>query len=71
MSLYDAKMNESYIIESLPAIDLVRAMGIRKGQAVSMLSRQPFGGPVVVQIGSRCIALGKDVAREIQMRCAE
>ncbi len=69
MSLYDIEMNRSYIIESLPTIDLVHAMGIRIGQPISMLSRQPFGGPVVVQIGSRCIALGKDVAREIQMRC--
>ena len=41
------------------------AMGIRPGVAVTKVAGQPFGGPVVVQVGNTRIAVGFGMAGKI------
>jgi len=43
------------------------AMGIRPGIVLEKISGQPFGGPVVVQVGNNRIALGFGMARKVQV----
>ncbi|OEF97765.1 FeoA family protein [Desulfuribacillus alkaliarsenatis] len=71
MPLYTLKKKASCTIKSLPAIKLLHSMGLREGLPVSVVTKQPFGGPIVVQIGSRCIALGKDIAEQIEISLNE
>ncbi len=30
-------------------------------------SKQPMGGPVIVQVGRRCVAIAEDIAKEIHV----
>lgn len=43
----------------------LRAMGIRKGKIVRVLTVHPFGGPIVIQIGGRNTTLGRGMAQRI------
>ncbi len=65
MSIYQLKSNKSYIIESLPSLGLLRSLGMREGMRVNIMSKQPFGGPIVLQLGKRSIAISKIVAEQI------
>ncbi len=68
MPLYSLKAKQNCVIENLPEIDLLHFLGLRKGLQVSILSRQPFGGPVVVQCGKRSVAISKEVAEQIEVK---
>ena len=43
----------------------LRAMGIREGQAVIVVSRQPFRGPITIMVGSCQMTLGRGMAQKI------
>jgi len=43
----------------------LRTMGIREGQVVTIVSRQPFRGPVTVSIGGCQMTLGRGMAHKI------
>ena len=46
------------------------AIGIRPGIVLEKIAGQPFGGPVVVQVGNFRIALGFGMARKVQVETA-
>lgn len=56
------------IIEKLPQIALLASMGLRKGITISTMSKQPFGGPVVIRVGKRNIALAHEIAEQIEVK---
>jgi ferrous iron transport protein A len=43
----------------------LRAMGIREGQTIKLVSRQPFGGPLVVEVNRRQTTIGRGMAHRI------
>ena len=43
----------------------LRTIGIREGKVVKVLTRQPFSGPVVVEIDGRSTTIGRGMARRI------
>jgi ferrous iron transport protein A len=43
----------------------LRNMGIREGKVITLLARQPLGGPVVVEVDGRETTLGRGMARRI------
>ncbi len=43
----------------------LRCIGLREGKVIKILARQPFGGPIVVQVDGRSITLGRHMARKI------
>ncbi len=68
MYLASYENNKPCIIENLPDINLLNSLGLRKGSKVSIKSRQFFGGPLVVQIGTRCVAIDKKIAEQIVIK---
>ncbi|MBE7558470.1 ferrous iron transport protein A [bacterium] len=45
----------------------LEAMGIRPGVIVEKISGQPFGGPVVVQVGRARVAVGFGMAQKVMV----
>jgi len=43
----------------------LRVMGIREGQIIKIVSRQPFRGPLTVAIGGCQMTLGRGMAQKI------
>ncbi|GAB6086415.1 FeoA family protein [Alkaliphilus crotonatoxidans] len=68
MSIYQLSRNNSCIIESLPSLGLLKSLGMREGMKVNVMSKQPFGGPIVLQLGRRSIAISKSVAELITVK---
>ena len=42
-------------------------MGIAPGVEIEVISRHPFRGPLVLQIGGTRLALGRDIAKAIKV----
>jgi ferrous iron transport protein A len=42
-------------------------MGIRKGQIVTLISKQPFRGPITIQLYGSQMTLGRGMARRIMV----
>jgi ferrous iron transport protein A len=65
----DLKKGESGIIVRLTGGSAfqrrLRMIGIREGKTVRLLSKQPFGGPFVVEIDRRQTTVGRGMARRI------
>lgn len=68
MSLYRLKNKTACVIESMPVLALLNSMGVREGIKLIVKSKQPLGGPMVVQVGNRNIAIAKDIAESIVVR---
>ena len=58
---------ESVVILSLPEHSLLPPLGLREGKRVKVKTRQPFGGPLIVEIDSRRVAVSKKIAGEIKV----
>jgi len=43
------------------------AMGIRAGRHIRKIASQPFGGPVVIDMGGSKISLGRNIAAKIEV----
>ena len=68
MPLYEIEKKQNCVIQSLPEVGLLHYLGLREGLKVSVMSKQPFGGPVVVQFGNnRSIAISKEIAEQINV----
>jgi ferrous iron transport protein A len=46
----------------------LRTMGIREGQTIKLVSRQPFGGPLVVEVERQQTTIGRKMAQRIIVR---
>jgi ferrous iron transport protein A len=43
----------------------LRTMGIREGKTIRIVTRHPFGGPVVVDVDGKMTTLGRGIAGRI------
>jgi len=43
----------------------LQAMGIRKGQEITVISRQPFRGPLTIKVCGSHMTLGRGMANKI------
>lgn len=68
MPLYNLEKNQICIIEEMPKNPLLYSLGVRKGITISIMTRHPFGGPIVVKIGNRNVAIDKNLAQAIITR---
>ncbi|KXZ39264.1 ferrous iron transport protein A [Alkalithermobacter thermoalcaliphilus JW-YL-7 = DSM 7308] len=68
MALYELRKNQKCTIEKMPSNSLLQSLGLRQGIVVSVMSKQPFGGPIVVKVGNRSIAVDKDIAKNIEIK---
>lgn len=62
MSLYKFKSKENFVIKAIPNNHLLKSLGICTGLVTSIVSRMPLGGPVLITVGKRQVALGKEIA---------
>ena len=62
MHLYAGKKHQNYILNNCPDDQLLNAMGVRNGLEVRVVTKQPMGGPIVIRIKKRDIAIDKSLA---------
>ena len=55
------------VIASVPDMPLLPPLGLRPGKRIKVQTRGCFGGPIFAEVEQRCIALGRCVAREVQL----
>lgn len=71
MKLLDAPKNETvHIIKYTggKGVDSkLRQLGIGPGSAVKVLRYAPLGGPLMVDVGGRSVAIGRGIAAKIQV----
>jgi len=70
--LTDLKMNQSAKIVSMNGghgfRNRLQVLGIREGQTVKILSKQPMRGPLTICVGSNChMTLGRGMAQKIMV----
>jgi len=69
INLYEAKMNRSLKVISIPDVDLLQSLGLRTGTKVTLQTRYNLGGPVLLRVeDSFSVALGKDIATQIAVK---
>lgn len=66
--LYAAPEGRMYRVVRVPDVKILRSLGIFPGAVVLKKKRYRLGGPVLVELAARQIALGKDVARSILVK---
>lgn len=71
IELSKAPCNEKLEVKAI-YIDLdwgkrLESMGIRKGRHIRKIANQPFGGPVVIEVDSMKISLGRNIAQKIEV----
>ncbi|HEY8421113.1 MAG TPA: FeoA family protein [Thermoclostridium sp.] len=66
-SIYYAEDNTQCIITDTPDYSILKSLGIVKNASVKKVFTHKLGGPVLVRVGSREIAIGKDIAVRIMV----
>lgn len=66
-SLYQATNQSSYSIAEMPDIPLLHTLGVFPGAIVTKITTYSLGGPVLLLIDSREVAVGKSFALEIMV----
>lgn len=65
MQLYQGKKDYYYVIKEVPDFGLLNILGIREGIKIYIETKQPLGGPVVIKVGNRSIAVAKTIAKQM------
>ncbi|NLV92181.1 MAG: ferrous iron transport protein A [Firmicutes bacterium] len=65
MRLYDARKNSCCKVVSSPDHPLLDSLGICPDSLVVVKNKYAFGGPVLLQVDTATIALGKLIAQQI------
>ncbi len=66
-TLETVNIGHAATVRSCPDHSCLNALGIRKGKRIRMESRQPFGGPFLVSIEGRQVAIDPDIALNIKV----
>ncbi len=64
-SLNELAPGERAVIISVPDNPLIYPLGLRPNKSLYCLGRQLFGGPVLVKVGDRQVALSRILAEKI------
>jgi len=67
-NLYTVCEGKCYEVEQVPPAPLLSCLGICPKSVVQKKYRYSLGGPVLLQVGSREVAVGKDIASRILVR---
>lgn len=65
ISLEDLPMERPGILLSVPDLSLLSPLGLRPGKIVKVSSRGFMGGPLLLQVEGRTVALARGLARQI------
>ncbi len=69
--LYDGENTKTYVVTSAPPISLLNSLGVFAGSKVTKKATYSMGGPVLVEIEGRDVAIGKDFAVDIEVDLLE
>lgn len=67
-SLNELAPGERAVIVSVPDNPLIYPLGLRPKKSIYCLGRQLFGGPVLVKVGERQVALSRILAEKIKVK---
>ncbi|MBM7540363.1 FeoA domain-containing protein [Amphibacillus cookii] len=67
MKLLNCKRGKSFRIINLPYDQTLGIFSITSGSIIKVLAKQPFKGPVLLQINRRKVAIGYDIAKQIMV----
>lgn len=67
MKLYELGKRKRFRLGNIPTHGLLNSIGVREGKRASVVTRQPLGGPIVIEIDRRSIAIAKDIACQIEV----
>ena len=70
-NIYTAPNDTDFIVESVPDSALLACLGIYPRSIIRKSRCYKFGGPVVLHLCSRRVAVGKDLASQIIVREVE
>ena len=69
INLYEARKHGAFQVVSVPNIGLLENLGIRAGTHIKIQNRYVFGGPVLLRVEDMySVALGKDIAKQIEVK---
>ncbi len=67
MNLYEVKAGLKYRVTETPSVAIIHTLGVYVGGVVGKVDTYKFGGPALIEINGRSIAIGKDIAKLIQV----
>lgn len=65
--LIELREGEAATIVSVPEVPLLGPLGIRPRKRIKLQARQRFGGPLVVELNGRGVAVPREIAAEIRL----
>lgn len=65
MNLYNMPSDTACSIRSIPESDLLKSLGVIPGATIRKLSSYGAGGPAMICLGDRHIAIGKKIAEKV------
>lgn len=65
MTIYTADPNKEYVVKEVPHADLLPCLGIYPQSRLRKNYRYRMGGPTLITVGNRQVAVGKDIASKI------
>ncbi|WP_318785080.1 FeoA family protein [Methanimicrococcus hacksteinii] len=71
LNIYTAQNNTEFVVESVPDAALLSCLGIYPKSVIRKSHCYKLGGPVILHLSSRKVAVGKDLASQIIVREAE
>lgn len=67
MNLYTSENNHTYRVLDIPQVAMLNTLGVFKGGLLIKKATYKFGGPALVEISGREVAIGKDIALNIEV----
>ena len=68
LSLNELNLKEKAKIISLPEHSLLAPLGIREGKEIKLKSKQPIGGPLIIKVKGRTVALSRNISKKIKIK---
>ena len=65
MNLYNMPSDTVCSVRSIPESDLLKSLGVIPGATIRKLSSYRGGGPAMICLGDRHIAIGKKIAEKV------
>ncbi|GEM_PF-2153529 len=66
--IHSLSRGEEGIILEVPDMSLLASLGLRLGKRVRLISKSFAGGPVVLSVDDRSIAVDRELAEQITIR---
>ncbi len=67
-NIHSLSRGEEGTISDVPEMSLLASLGLRLGKRVKLLSKSFAGGPVVLSVDDRSIAVDRELAEKITIR---